>query len=176
MEYLASSPSFATFRDDSLSPLVLETRKVESEMDSDRPNFPRICHYSFSRKYKVFDRRQVVGTLTIGQWLFARTWAASWPSRDYEFVASGIDANRMKKKKKKKEKKEARRPLNALDLFSFKRIPSPLLPSRRDGWLVFDSKNRDSFESGGKSCFPPRPWKKNVLLISRYGTGDSFFK
>lgn len=123
MEYLASSPSFATFRDDSLSPLVLETRKVESEMDSDRPNFPRICHYSFSRKYKVFDRRQVVGTLTIGQWLFARTWAASWPSRDYEFVASGIDANRMKKKKKKKEKKEARRPLNALDLFSFKRIP-----------------------------------------------------
>lgn len=105
MEYLASSPSFATFRDDSLSPLVLETRKVESEMDSDRPNFPRICHYSFSRKYKVFDRRQVVGTLTIGQWLFARTWAASWPSRDYEFVASGIDANRMKKKKKEGKKR-----------------------------------------------------------------------
>lgn len=90
------------------------------------------------------------------------------PSRDYEFVASGIDANRMGKKKKK----EARRPLNALDLFSFKRIPPP--PVGTDGSSSIQRIEIRSSSRGGKSCFPRSTVKKNVLLISRYGTGDFF--
>lgn len=102
------------------SPLVLTKQKIE------KPRGSTTGYISFIFEENEVNQlaRQVVGTLTIGQWLLRER--ERHPTVPEITSSLRVESTRIERKRKKK-KKEARRPLNALDLFSFKRIP--LFPS-----------------------------------------------
>lgn len=89
-------------------PSVLETknaRKVE-------PNFPRICNYSFPRNTKFSNWRQVVGTLTIGQWLLReRERHPTVPRLRVRCEWNRRESNGKKKKKRGEKAFERARPI-----------------------------------------------------------------
>lgn len=114
------------------SPLVLTKQKIE------KPRGSTTGYISFIFEENEVNQlaRQVVGTLTIGQWLLRER--ERHPTVPEITSSLRVESTRIERKRKKK-KKEARRPLNALDLFSFKRIPLlPLPPSGRMARLRFE--------------------------------------